>query len=136
MPISGSASPSPAAGAATPDASANIDVATAPTTSTATAAGADGVTANTPPTFSTLPMGPLATAALFLTEADVAQLLRTDKEMATLNATEVVSDEFWRERCCRTFGDHADVIEVRMRVCCECVWNSRVGAIFCSVYRP
>ncbi|CAM9424866.1 unnamed protein product [Scytosiphon promiscuus] len=113
MPLSPMA-PSPAAGATTEAASANVDVATPPNVITGTpAAGADGTTAImcSSPSLSSLPTGPLAAAVLYLTEADLAQLLRTDKEMAHLNAGEIASDDFWRERCCNTFGAHADSLE-------------------------
>lgn len=61
------------------------------------------------PTLSTLPMGPLVSAVLYLTEGDVAQLLRTGKAMST---SPLFSDEFWRERCCSTFGRHLECLEV------------------------
>lgn len=60
-------------------------------------------------TLSTLPMGPLMSAVLYLTEGDVAQLLRTSNAM---NSSPLCSDEFWRERCCSTFGGHLECLEV------------------------
>lgn len=63
------------------------------------------------PTFSTLPLGPLENAVMFLREGDVGQLLRTDKDM---HFSAVDSDEFWRERCCHMFGRHLHCIEVRL----------------------
>ncbi|CBN78792.1 conserved unknown protein [Ectocarpus siliculosus] len=59
-------------------------------------------------TFSTLPLGPLGTVVLYLTVADMAQLIGTNKEM---NTSALDSPEFWRERCCGTFGRHVDYIE-------------------------
>ncbi|CAM9840889.1 unnamed protein product, partial [Sphacelaria rigidula] len=50
---------------------------------------------------SALPWGPLENAILFLKERDLAEVLRVSKEFSTLQ-----SDEFWRERCCDTFGRH------------------------------
>lgn len=63
-------------------------------------------------TFSTLPLGPLGTVVLFLTVADMAQFIGTNKEM---NTSTLDSPEFWRERCCGTFGRHVDYIEVHTR---------------------
>lgn len=63
------------------------------------------------PTFSTLPLGPLENAVMFLREGDVGQLLRTNKDM---HLSAVDSDEFWRERCCHTFGRYLHCIEVRL----------------------
>lgn len=59
---------------------------------------------------STLPTDPLATVVLYLTEGALAQLLRTQKAMLT---RELESDEFWRERCCSTFGQHLQHIQVQ-----------------------
>lgn len=56
---------------------------------------------------STLPWGPLENAVLFLKEGDFAQVLAMSKEFSTLH-----SDDFWRERCCDTFGQHLTNIEV------------------------
>lgn len=61
-------------------------------------------------TFSTLPLGPLGTVVLYLTVAGMAQLIGTNKEM---NTSALDSPEFWRQRCCGTFGRHVDYIEVR-----------------------
>lgn len=71
------------------------------------------------PTLSTLPMGPLVSAVLYLTEGDVAQLLRTGKAMST---SPLCSNEFWRERCCCTFGRHLECLEVGR-------WGGWVGLI-------
>ncbi len=59
---------------------------------------------------SALPAGPLATVVLYLTEGELAQLLRTEKAILT---SELESDEFWRERCCSTFGQHMQHVQVR-----------------------
>lgn len=61
--------------------------------------------------FSAIPTGPLSTVALYLTEGDLAQLLRTHVEINS-RAGEVASDEFWRVRCCSAFGRHLDCIQV------------------------
>ena len=58
---------------------------------------------------SALPTGPLASVVLYLTESELAQLLRTQKAMLT---SELESDEFWRARCCSTFGQHLQHIQV------------------------
>ena len=81
------------------------------TSSTQEGGGEDGVApaVKIAPTLSMLPLGPLVSAVFFLTEADVAQLLRTGKAM---NSSPICSNEFWRERSLCTFGRHLECIEV------------------------
>lgn len=74
------------------------------------ATASSNAAAATRPTLAALPLGPLTQAVLYLREGDVAQLLRTEKE---LSASALDSSEFWRERCCSTFGRHVECIEVR-----------------------
>lgn len=54
-------------------------------------------------------MIPLATVVLYLRESDWAQLLRTQKGM---RASELDSEEFWRDRASSTFGRHLDCVQV------------------------
>lgn len=61
--------------------------------------------------FSALPTGPMATVMLYLTEGDMARVMRTHLEMK-MKESEVASHEFWRGRCCSTFGRHVDSIQV------------------------
>lgn len=72
------------------------------------------------PTFSTLPLGPLENAVMFLREGDVGQLLRTNKDM---HLSAVDSNEFWHERCCDTFGRYLHCIEV----CSSCMLGTIVS---------
>eukprot|EP00752_Nemacystus_decipiens_P012539 g11107.t1 len=57
-----------------------------------------------------MPTGPLSTVVLYLTEGDLAQLLRTHMDVKT-RTSELASDEFWRVRCCSAFGRHLDHIQ-------------------------
>jgi len=80
-----------------------------------------GTTTSFTLSLSTLPTGPLATVVLYLTEGELAQLLRTQKMMLT---SELESDEFWRERSCSTFGQHLQYIQVPL-------WSSLPNFITC-----